>query len=79
MHLKRKPVAADVDEAALREIAFETQRYTGAQLANLVNLAAINGSRAGREALTVADLNEVSTPPLGHSSVSSQSSSLSMR
>ena len=56
VHLNRRPCADDIN---LREIAFETQRYSGAQLANLVNLAASFVGRAGRDRITHADMLEV--------------------
>ena len=57
MHLNRRPCAEDIN---LREIAFETQRFSGAQLANLVNLAASFVGRAGRDRITHADMLQVS-------------------
>ena len=57
VHLNRRPCAEDIN---LREIAFETQRYSGAQLANLVNLAASFVGRAGRDRITHADMLQVS-------------------
>ncbi len=56
VHLGRRPCADDLN---LREIAFETQRTSGAQLANLVNLAASFVGRAGRDEITQADLLQV--------------------
>ena len=56
VHLGRRPCADDLN---LREIAFETQRCSGAQLANLVNLAASFVGRAGRDRITQADLLQV--------------------
>ena len=56
VHLGRRPCADDLN---LREIAFETQRTSGAQLANLVNLAASFVGRAGRDRITQADLLQV--------------------
>ncbi len=58
VHLGRRPCADDLN---LREIAFETQRTSGAQLANLVNLAASFVGRAGRDEITQADLLQVQT------------------
>jgi len=43
-------------EINIREIAFETQRFSGAALANLVNTACILAGRAGRECLENEDL-----------------------
>ena len=40
----------------MRELAFETQRYSGAQLANLVNIAASFVGRDGRDVIAQADL-----------------------
>jgi ATP-dependent Zn protease len=56
VHLAGRPVAEDID---LRTIAFETTKYTGAQLANLVNTAGGFVGKAGREAITTADLQHV--------------------
>jgi len=55
VHLDRRPYAADVD---LRELAFETQRFSGAQLANLVNTASMIAGRDARESVTHRDLEE---------------------
>lgn len=41
-----------------RKIAFETQRFSGAALANLVNMACILSGRAGREYLVQEDLTK---------------------
>lgn len=49
-------MAEDID---LRTIAFETTKYTGAQLANLVNTAGGFVGKEGREAITTADLQHV--------------------
>ncbi|CAG9461273.1 unnamed protein product [Pedinophyceae sp. YPF-701] len=49
VHLRNK--VCDIDALDLRSIAFETQRYSGAQLANLINQAAvIAGQRAELDA-----------------------------
>ena len=53
VHLAKRPHAADID---LHELAFETSRYSGAQLANLVNLAATIASQAGRGEVASGDL-----------------------
>lgn len=45
----------------MRELAFETQRYSGAQLANLVNIAASFVGRDGRDVIAQADLLYVRT------------------
>ena len=44
-------------EINLREIAFETQRFSGAALANLVNTACILAGRAGRDSLKHEDFS----------------------
>lgn len=62
VHLAGRPVAADVD---LRAIAFETTKYTGAQLANLVNTAGGFVGKAGRDVITTADLLHVRASPCG--------------
>jgi cell division protease FtsH len=60
VHLRDRPVADDIN---LRELAFETQRYSGAQLANLVNIAASIAGKEGRDAIAQDDLLRV-TPIL---------------
>lgn len=55
VHSRNKPLAADVD---LRIIARITVGFTGADLENLLNEAAILAVRAGRTKLTMADLSE---------------------
>lgn len=57
MYLGQRPTAGDID---LREIAFETQRFSGAALANLVNVASILAGRAGREEVCHSDILGVS-------------------
>ena len=56
VHLKNRPCGGDLN---LREVAFETQRYSGAQLANLVNIAASFVGRDGRDTIMQADLLHV--------------------
>lgn len=53
-------MAEDVTEKNLRELAFDTQRYSGAAIANLVNLAAMRAERDGREQIQYKDLTDVS-------------------
>jgi AAA+ lid domain len=55
-------VADDID---LRSIAFETAKYTGAQLANLVNTAGGFVGKEGRDVITTADLQHVRGPSSG--------------
>lgn len=57
VHSKNKPLAPDVD---LREIAKATVGFTGADLANLVNEAALLAVKNGRKAITLKDLNDAS-------------------
>lgn len=52
-YLNRVDIEGEID---IREIAFETQRFSGAALANLVNSACILGGRAGRDYLLQEDL-----------------------
>lgn len=52
-YLKKVDVRGPLD---IREVAFETQRFSGAALANLVNTACILAGRAGREYLVHEDL-----------------------
>lgn len=55
VHSKNKPIAPDVD---LRVIAQTTQGFTGADLENLLNEAALLTARAGRMAITEKDIEE---------------------
>ena len=55
VHAKNKPIAPDVD---LRVIAKSTSGFTGADLANLLNEAALLASRKDRKAITKADIEE---------------------
>jgi len=52
VHLRDKPHADDID---VREIAFVTQQFTGAMIANLINTAALLAGRAGREQIEQRD------------------------
>ena len=62
-HLRKRgdAVAEDVTEKNLRELAFDTQRYSGAAIANLVNLAAMRVERDGRDRIAYKDLTDVSS------------------
>ncbi|GAB4816210.1 hypothetical protein N2152v2_003256 [Parachlorella kessleri] len=53
VHLGKRAYSPDID---LHELAFETARSSGAQLANLVNVAATIASQDGREEVHNADL-----------------------
>ncbi|KAL4447504.1 hypothetical protein ABPG75_004723 [Micractinium tetrahymenae] len=55
VHLNRRPHSADID---YHELAFETNGYSGAQLANLVNMAATVASQAGRDEIQNSDLGK---------------------
>lgn len=55
VHAKNKPLGPDVD---LRIIAQTTQGFTGADLENLLNEAALLAARATRKAITEADIEE---------------------
>jgi len=55
VHVRDKPLAAEVD---LNIIARQTPGFCGADLANLVNEAAILAARADRKAIAMRDLEE---------------------
>ena len=55
IHARKVPLDPDVD---LRQIARGTPGFSGADLANLMNEAALFAVRAGRKAVTAADLDE---------------------
>ncbi len=55
VHKGKKPIGPDVD---FREIAKDTQGFTGADLENLLNEAAILAARENRKAITAADIDE---------------------
>ena len=55
VHAKNKPLGPDVD---LRVIAQTTQGFTGADLENLLNEAALLAARADRMAITEKDIEE---------------------
>ena len=69
VHLEKRPLADDINEDSLGRLAFQTQQFVGASLANLVNIAALNAGGAGRDSICYADLERVShaglrsTPP----------------
>ncbi|MDO4864316.1 MAG: ATP-dependent zinc metalloprotease FtsH [Ruminococcus sp.] len=55
VHAKNKPLGPDVD---LRVIAQTTQGFTGADLENLLNEAALLAARSNRKAITEKDIEE---------------------
>jgi cell division protease FtsH len=55
VHARGKPLARDVD---LRALARQTAGFSGADLANVLNEAAILAARASRQAITQTDLDE---------------------
>ena len=55
VHSRKKPLAEDVD---LREIARETTGFTGADLENLMNEAALSAARQGKRMIGLADIQE---------------------
>lgn len=57
VHIRGKKIAKDVD---LSIIAKKTPGFVGADLANMLNEAAILAARAGREEITMDDLEEAS-------------------
>lgn len=57
VHTRKKPLAPDVD---LSIIAKTTPGFTGADLENLVNEAALLAARRGRKAITEVDIEEAS-------------------
>ena len=54
VHAKGKPLAADID---LSMIARETPGFSGADLANLVNEAALNAARSERKQISMQDFD----------------------
>ena len=57
VHAKNKPMAPDVD---LKSVAAGTVGFTGADLANLINEAALMAVKRGRKAITAEDLSDAS-------------------
>lgn len=57
VHAKNKPIAPDVD---FKTVAAATVGFTGADLANLINEAALLAVKKGRKAITAQDLNDAS-------------------
>jgi len=55
VHAKNKPLAADVN---LAKLARRTPYFTGADLANILNEAAILTARAGKEEITMREMDE---------------------
>lgn len=58
VHSKNKPLAPDVD---LKEIAKDTIGFTGADLENLLNEAAILAVRRKKKALTMAEISDATS------------------
>ncbi len=58
VHAKNKPMAPDVD---LHEVAKDTMGFTGADLENLLNEAAILAVRNGKKAITAQDIADAAT------------------
>lgn len=55
VHAKNKPIAPDVD---LKEIAKQTPGFVGADLANLLNEAALLAARRGKNEIDASDMDE---------------------
>lgn len=55
VHAKGKPIAPDVD---FESIAHATVGFTGADLENLLNEAALLAARTGKKAITMAEIDE---------------------
>jgi cell division protease FtsH len=55
VHARNKPLGADIDYKALARI---TSGFTGADIENLLNEAAILAARAGRTTIIMPDINE---------------------
>ena len=58
VHARNKPLAPDVD---LHDIAMDTMGFTGADLENLLNEAAILAVRNGRKAITAKDIADATS------------------
>ncbi len=58
VHAKNKPLAPDVD---FKAVAGSTAGFTGADLANLINEAALLAVKKGRKAITAQDLTDAAT------------------
>lgn len=55
VHARNKPIAADID---FKNLARLTSGFTGADIENLLNEAAILAARANRKSITMADITE---------------------
>ena len=55
VHARKKPLAEDVD---LKEVARETTGFTGADLENLMNEAALLAARSNKKFITLANIQE---------------------
>ncbi len=64
VHTKNKPLGPDID---LNVIAKTTVGFTGADLENLVNEAALLAARRGRKAITMVDIEEATIKVVGWS------------
>ena len=57
-------LADDINPDSVESLAYETEGYSGAALANLVNLALLQAQYDGRDKISLGDLESVRPPPL---------------